>query len=194
MRRSGSSVGQLLDIVPGGDLAYIELSCRPNVQLASLVREFITQFYRRLFSSRNEVGFVALATHELLENAIRHSVDRETTIRIEVSRDGNSGRGLVSIRTWNRAQPSKIAALTSLIDEMNRVSDPQEFYQGVLKKFSAIDRDVGLGIARVRAEAFMSLFYELTGGGESNDESSVVCVTAMAEVSLGEGWYEGVLV
>jgi anti-sigma regulatory factor (Ser/Thr protein kinase) len=64
--------------------ASFELNFRPNVALVSVVRRFVTEFYQRFLSDADGTSRVALATHELLENAVRYSKDGETTIRIEV--------------------------------------------------------------------------------------------------------------
>src|SRR5947209_8429255 len=64
--------------------AYFELNFRPNVALVSVVRRFVNEFYQRFLSDPDATSRLALATHELLENAVKYSKDGETTIRIEL--------------------------------------------------------------------------------------------------------------
>jgi hypothetical protein len=164
-----------MDMLPGKSVAYVELNSRPNAQLTTFVREFITNFYRRLFATRASIGFIALATHELLENAVRHALDNDTTIRIEVSSDSD-GKGLVSIRTWNRASLANITRLTARLNEIAREKDAYAYYQRLIGTLASSDPDIGLGLARIPAETDMQLLYEVDG--------ETVCVKAVTEVRL----------
>lgn len=67
------------------ETAYFELDFKPNVQLVSVVRRCVTELYQRFLDDPDGTSRVALATHELLENAVEYSRDGETTIRIEVA-------------------------------------------------------------------------------------------------------------
>src|SRR5580658_9449719 len=95
-------------------VAYFELNFKPNVALVSVVRRFVTEFYQRFLSDPDGTSRVALATHELLENAVKYSKDGETTIRIDV--DTNQTPKQVRIKLRNRAAPEHIAAIRELLD------------------------------------------------------------------------------
>jgi hypothetical protein len=119
---------------------------------------------------------VALATHELLENAVRYSTDGETTVRIEVTR--RPGHKQVAIRTWNRSEQAHIAFLEQLFAEMKQDMDPFDYYQLLMRRNAKRQGGSGLGLARIRAEAEMELAYEIQEGR--------VCMLAQTLVQVRE--------
>jgi len=150
---------------------YFHLTFRPNIKLVSTVRRFIGDFYRRVLVDQEMSQRLALATHELLENAVAYAADDETEVRIEVEND------ILSVRTWNRTTPERIDALKATIDEMNAAPDPDTFYQTMLIRTAKRTDGSGLGLARVRAEAEMNLGYEI--------DQNRVCILATATVVGG---------
>ena len=143
-------------------LAYVELSFRPNIELISVVRRFVSDFYARFFEDADATSRVALATHELLENAVRYSIDGETRIRIEVQSDAVPSH--VAIKTWNRASEKHLDSVQKLFDEMNASTDAFSHYQKLMRRTAKIAEGSGLGLARVRAEAEMELTFEIDDG------------------------------
>jgi hypothetical protein len=133
---------------------YFQVSFRPNVKLVSTVRRFTEEFYQRTMDYELSEK-VALATHELLENAVSYASDGETGVRIEVVDNK------LMVRTWNRTSPDHLADLIARIDEMNRSDDPDEYYQMMLHQTAYRAEGSGLGLARIRAEAEMSISYEV---------------------------------
>ena len=134
---------------------YFQVSFRPNVKLVSTVRKFTEEFYQRMLEDRDVSERVALATHELLENAVAYASDGETGVRVELGVDR------VLIRTWNRVTPEQLAQLEQLFAGMSAMS-PDEYYRAMLAKTAYRKEGSGLGLARVRAEADMVLRYEVT--------------------------------
>ena len=65
--------------------SYVEMRFSPSVELIDLVRRFIADFYHRLTDDRVLRDRLAVATHELLENCVRYSLDGEAKVRVEVS-------------------------------------------------------------------------------------------------------------
>src|SRR5262245_10089429 len=98
------------------DSAYFELRFRPNIELVSVVRRFVTDFYERFLSDPEGTSRVALATHEMLENAVKYSKDGETRIRIDVERD----LGRIKIGLRNRAEPHHAKAIREILDDVER--------------------------------------------------------------------------
>lgn len=145
--------------------AYFHVAFRPNVKLVSTVRRFVAQFYVRILVDQELASRLALATHELLENAVAYAVDGETGVRIEVAEDG------LTIKTWNRTSPEHLAALKAGIDQMNEAEDADDYYQSMLVRTSKRAEGSGLGLARIRAEADMSVTYEI-------DQQDRVCIVA----------------
>lgn len=154
------------------DQPYFHVSFRPNFRLVSTVRRFTEEFYQRMLGDQDTSERVALATHELLENAIAYASDDETGVRVELSEDE------VVVKTWNRTSPDRLASLRAMIDEMNQAADPNAYYQTLMKKTAYRAEGSGLGLARIRAEADMKITYEVT--------TDRVCIAARAAVKRKE--------
>lgn len=142
--------------------AYVELNFRPNVQLVSVVRRFVSEFYQRTLGDPDGSSRVALATHELLENAVKYSKDGETTIRIEVSSASATPR-IVTILLRNRAEDSHIAAIREIVDGVAAATDAFAYYQQLLIAKAKRREGSGLGLARICAEGEMKIALEVKG-------------------------------
>jgi anti-sigma regulatory factor (Ser/Thr protein kinase) len=150
---------------------YFHLVFRPNIKLVSTVRRFAGEFYRRVLVDQELASRLALATHELLENAVTYAHDDESAIRIDVEGD------VLSVRTWNRAAPERIEALKSSIDRVMAAADPDLYYQEQMTVAAKRSDGSGLGLARVRNEAEMNLSYSF-----DNDKA---CIRAVAKIIGG---------
>lgn len=152
--------------------ASFELTFRPNVRLINVVRRFVSDFYDQVIGDADTVSRLALATHELLENAVRYSADGETRVRIDV----DPGDGTLTIRMANRAEPAHRAALTELLAEMEGAPDAMDHYCTLMRRNAKRKDGSGLGLARIHAEAEMSLGCEMSG-----DRVTIIAKTGVAE-------------
>jgi anti-sigma regulatory factor (Ser/Thr protein kinase) len=147
---------------------YFQVSFRPNAKLVvSTVRRFTDELSDQLLDDAAMSAKVALATHELLENAVTYSSDGETEVRVEVEAEH------VVVKTWNRASADRLTRLMIMIDEIHRAADPDELYQ------QALNRGDGTGLVRIRAKAEMTIHCEVT--------SDRVCVLARAPLRRTRG-------
>lgn len=135
--------------------AMFATSFPPEAQLVAAVRRFVTDFYARVLRDADSSARVALATHELLENAVAYCASGDVTIRVSVS--PFRSRYLVRVRTRNVASPHDIEELKRIIDEMDRVPDPATFFQRRMRESVLDTQGSGLGLPRICAEAAMEL-------------------------------------
>ena len=158
-------------------IGSFDLVFRPSVNLISVVRRFVQNFYEH-FLDGDAGAQLALATHELLENAVKYSTDGEARLSIAVAK-GN-GKHEVSIGTKNRASPEHLATLHSLFGELESSPDGFTFYQTLMKRSAKDPVRSGLGLARIVAEADMDLRHQVHG-----DELHVYgrCVVVAKEAS-----------
>src|SRR5262245_2707619 len=140
-------------------VAYFELNFKPNVALVSVVRRFVTEFYQRFLSDPDGTSRVALATHELLENAVKYSVDGETRIRIEVDQDSKPKTVRIVLR--NRATNANMVAIQEILDGVTAADDAFAFYQALITRKAKLRTETGLGLARICAEGEMSVSYSI---------------------------------
>lgn len=150
---------------------YFHLTFRSNIKQVSTVRRFIGEFYRRVLPDQEMSSRLALATHELLENAVAYATDEETEVLIEIV------DGVLSIKTWNRSSLDRLAGLVAAIEELNAAPDPEAYYQEMMFKTARRTDGSGLGLPRIRAEAEMTLGYELI--------DDRVCILATSNVAGG---------
>ncbi len=149
-------------------MLMFELDFRPNYELISIVRRFVSDFYERMLNDPDAVSRVALATHELLENAVKYSLDGATSLSITVEPSGT--HNLVRVRISNQAEAKHIASIQALFDEMARYEDSLQHYQMAMERTSKQREGSGLGLLRIRAEGEMKMTHTLDG--------NVVCIVA----------------
>jgi hypothetical protein len=141
--------------------AYFEMTFAPNLELVSVVRQFIGTFYETVYGEPDTIHRVALAAHELLENAIKYSIDGETTIRMDIER-GPTTTFVISTR--NRATADHARILKARLDELNASGDVDAHYMSLLARSAASKHSGGLGLGRVASEAEMDLSFSIHDG------------------------------
>lgn len=150
-----------LDRNEQGTEAYVELSFSPNVTLVSTVREFVSSFYQEIIHDAAVGDRLAIATHELLENAVRYASDGRSYIRVSVRSAPEAT--FVSINTRNRASPSNIETAREQLDALAAATDPNAHYIDLMRKTAKRAEGSGLGLGRVCAETDMRIAYSIEG-------------------------------
>lgn len=141
------------------------------------MRRFVSEFYDQTLADPDATSRVALATHELLENAVKYSRDGRASVRIEVTNEGSRAR--VRIRTRNRASPEDAALIRRTIAEMS-ATDANVYYLNLMRKNASRLDGSGLGLARIHAEAEMDMSVACGRNG-------TITVSAETEVMLAHG-------
>lgn len=134
------------------------LSFRPNTALVSSVRRFVTDIWESWLTPEL-TSQVALASHELLENAVQYSSDGETEVHIEIEMLGNGQT--VCIRTRNAASPENLDVLRAAFAELEAATDPDAHYQAMMRRTAKRTDGSGLGLARIRSETGLSMSLEI---------------------------------
>lgn len=149
---------------------HLHLVLQPDLGVVSTIRRFTAELYQRVLD-RGLASRLALATHEVLENALSYG-NSETELRIDIEGDE------VHLRTWNHADPTRIAAIKHGIDDLMAAPDPEAYYQQqIVVSYQRTDGGSGLGLARIRNEADMSLSYEI--------DRDRVCIRATTKIGGG---------
>src|SRR5262245_23490000 len=131
-----------------------EVTFGPTMVLIRLVRQFISDFYTKVLD-RETTHMVAIASHELLENALKYGLEDSATLNIDVQ-PSDAGQQVV-IQLRNRSGEEHIRPLQALLQRMNEAPDPMEHYVTLMRETSKRREGSGLGLARLRAEAGMDL-------------------------------------
>jgi hypothetical protein len=157
-RRTMGVMGNETLFFSAGNKAYFEMSIVPNLELVSVVRKFIGTFYAHVYNDPETIDRVALAAHELLENAVKYSTDGATTLRMDIVTGPTMS---FVIRTRNRATPDHARILKSRLDELNASGDVDAHYMSLLARSVKTKQGGGLGLGRVASEAAMELSFSV---------------------------------
>jgi anti-sigma regulatory factor (Ser/Thr protein kinase) len=133
---------------------YIELSFAPSIELISIVRRFVGHFFELALASAETSARLAMAVHELLENAVKFSVDGDSSIRVDMTPQDGVTEVLVSTR--NRATSEDIEALEDVFRMLEASGSPMAFYIKLMERSTRSELSQ-LGIGRVCAEAGMQM-------------------------------------
>lgn len=141
-----------------------DMTFAPSAQIVSVVRRFVLSLYERLLGRDELSAQLALATHELLENAVKYNIDDTTFLRVSLLRNSDEApRFLMTIRTRNRASPSHITTATEIVGRFREAADPALLYQQMILASIASTDGSGLGLARIRAETEMNVDIKVDG-------------------------------
>lgn len=136
--------------------AHVELRFNCKIELIPIIRRFVSAFYLQILDDDDVASRMAVATHELLENAAKFAADGVSSLHITVGPSrGQSGHD-VTIRTLNRADRDHIATVEKLLEEMHGAA-PFDYYQLLMRRNAKRKEGSGLGLARIAAEAEMAL-------------------------------------
>jgi hypothetical protein len=136
----------------------------PTTRIVSVVRRFVLSLYERILMDGEVSSQLALATHELLENAVKYNIDDETMLRVSVVPQSESLSDMtVTIRTRNRATPENLRSAQRIITRVKEAEDPFTFYQELMMASVMMPDGSGLGLARIRAETELKIDFNIDG-------------------------------
>lgn len=149
----------------------VNLEFKPNVAMVTSTRRFVADLLDCIRVDADSTSRVALATHELLENTLRHSKDG--LARLDLSLDETERGCTITLRLSNRAAASQIDDVRRRVESLARVKDPMPAYLELMLETAQREEGSGLGLARIRAEADMDLSCSVEG-----DIVTIVATTA----------------
>ena len=107
------------------------------------IRRFTESFCACACPGQDREAQVALAVHELMQNAVPHSHGEEVELMLEVSRDTDA----IAIRVTNRCSDEDYQELRERIERMNKEPDALAHYVRMMREHPA----------RVRFEAQLDI-------------------------------------
>jgi two-component sensor histidine kinase len=155
---------------------YLEICFRPTISTIANARRFVESLYEPLLEDPDILSRVAVATHELLENSLKYSLDGMAVIRVELSRAKAPCR--VKVETRNKVSPERRAGLDEVFVEMEQCGDSSTYYQSAMHRSRMRKHGSGLGLARIWEEGEMQLFKSYEA-----DEVRIVAVAMIPEAA-----------
>ncbi|MBX3220153.1 MAG: ATP-binding protein [Labilithrix sp.] len=138
-----------------GTSTSFELSVSPAPTLVASVRRFVAELCGRVLADGDIAARVVVATHELLDNAVRYATQDASRIRVELHHVGDDV-GVVIV-TKNRLDEDRGRELQRLLDAMQASPDRGAYYRDLMRQAVARLDGPGLGLGRVHAEAGLDL-------------------------------------
>lgn len=142
--------------------AIMHLHFSPSALLVSIVRGFVSDFYTCLIDDPEVVSRLAMAAHELLENATKYGAEGQSSITVEVSNQEPDKRATIRMR--NSASPEDVARAEAILRPLAEAKDPFLLYQQAMRKTAREAKGSGLGLLRVCVEGEMRIRWSAEDG------------------------------
>jgi len=142
--------------------ASFSIRFTPSAKLVVVVRRFVQSFYTRVLEDTEMSSQLALATHELLENAVKYGTTSDAVLGVSVVAAGEGRDGYdVDVSIRNSASAENLAEAKRVIEALGACDDTFAFYQEQIMIASKREKGSGLGLVRIAAEAGMSLAVDI---------------------------------
>jgi anti-sigma regulatory factor (Ser/Thr protein kinase) len=143
--------------IPHTDAAILFLRMQPTWVVIDDIRRFVSTFCLNVCPAAAREEQIALATHELVQNAIANAATPDIEVKLEVDRSHE--RVVVSVS--NLARADQIAVLRTRLDRTQAHPDALEGYVAAMREDP--ESRGGIGLARIRFEAGLDLALEVDG-------------------------------
>ena len=138
----------------------LSLTIWPDRTMVSVVRRFVEEACEHVLADLDAVSRVAMAVHELVENAAKYASAGPIELRVRLD-DGD--RPHVAVEVDNLASADVQVALRAAFAEMEMASDPLAHYQALMRRAARRTEGSGLGLARVAFEGEMKVAARFEG-------------------------------
>jgi anti-sigma regulatory factor (Ser/Thr protein kinase) len=140
------------------DADFLFLRMSPSWMFVDDLRRFVESFCAASCPGVDREEQLALAAHELVQNAIAYASAPGVELKLQLDRE----TGRVRVSVTNAADPEHTELLRARLAEISGEADPLAAYLTAMRK--APDERGGLGLPRVRYEAALELRIEAAGG------------------------------
>jgi two-component sensor histidine kinase len=151
-----------------------DLALDPNPRFVSIVRRFVEEVFERLIPDPEAVFRVSMTAHELLENAAKYATADRALLRFSTRLEGDHAQ--VTLSLINDTTGAHIDQLRQRVQAIAGAADAFAHYQKLMLASSRVAGESGLGLARIAAEAEMSLGLEV--------KENTVAIMASTQVDL----------
>jgi hypothetical protein len=139
------------------DASVLFLRMQPSWVVVDDIRRFVESFCASACPGAEREEQLALATHELVQNAIANATTPDIELQLEVDR----GRARVRVAVTNHARPDQIDVLRARLTKTQSHRSPLEGYVQAMREDP--ESRGGIGLARIRYEAALDLALEVEG-------------------------------
>jgi anti-sigma regulatory factor (Ser/Thr protein kinase) len=131
---------------------YLMLRMKPPWVFVDEIRRFVESFCLCACPGQAREAQVALAVHELMQNAIPHSAGEDVDLTLQV----DPGADRIEIAVSNPCSEEQLHELMTRVDRLNSEPDALRGYLRAMAE-APISARGGLGLARIRFEAQLEL-------------------------------------
>jgi hypothetical protein len=141
----------------------LEVSIVPDAAAIAMTQRVVDDM-ARCISRDQDVGWrLAMATHELLDNARKYGREEVASFRFEIV--ATDAGHVANMHVRSHGTSGHIAALQGTMKGIDQAADAWSFYLDALQRCADSDDDrSGLGLARICAEGEMRLFISVEEG------------------------------
>jgi anti-sigma regulatory factor (Ser/Thr protein kinase) len=131
---------------------YLMLRMKPPWVFVDEIRRFVEAFCACACPGENREGQVALAVHELMQNAIPHAGGESVDLTLQV----DPGADRIEVAVSNPASDEQYLEFKGRLERINLEPDPLQSYLRAMAE-APMNQRGGLGLARIRFEAQLEL-------------------------------------
>jgi len=154
---------------------YIELRFGPSWKYISLSREFIQEFINISLEDKTTSDEVSMAVTELLENAVKYSVDSMAHIILKINSEKN-----IKVTVINKGSSEHTQRLQEIFRRVNEGNALDNFVREMKQVAQNNDTSSHLGLARIRYETGAKLDLNI----DKNGTVSITCHFSMKGESV----------
>jgi hypothetical protein len=121
----------------------------------SIAQRVVDDLSGRLFGDQDIGWRLAMATHELLDNALRYG--RDGTANLVLLIEQVQGGRTASVRVRSRADGEAVQELRRRVGRLGEAKDAWAFYIDAMRQTARETTGSGLGLARLSAEGEMTV-------------------------------------